>query len=101
MYQLDAIKPQAISFAPSNLLEEVTQNLMTIFTTKVNTVPYMRDFGLPDSIIDLPMDQVQMILRLYYLKQVKQYEPRVKITNIKWNFTLDGVLKPLISFELK
>lgn len=101
MYQLDSTKPQAISFAPSSLLEEVMQNLMTIFTTKINTVPYMRDFGLPDSVIDLPMDRAKMILKTYYLRQVKEYEPRAKITNLEWNFTVDGALKALISFELK
>ena len=101
MYQLDSTKPQTISFAPSSLLEEVMQNLMTIFTTKVNTVPYMRDFGLPDSVIDLPMDTAKMILKNYYLQQVKRYEPRAKITNLEWSFTVDGALRALISFELK
>lgn len=90
-----------ISFAPVTLLDEIMQNLATIFSTKANTVPYMRDFGLPGDVIDEQMDKAKMILSIWFRNQVKEYEPRVNIKTIKWNETIDGELKPTISFDLK
>lgn len=87
----------------SNLEEyqEVIRNVKTILTTPKGTVAFDRDFGVDWSIVDQPMARAKGQLTTEYVKQVRKYEPRVKVTEVLFEeVNQDGVLIPRVVLEI-
>lgn len=90
-----------IKFKP-NLDEEITQNLFTIISTFMDTVPLFRDFAIDRSILDNPINVVQAKYNNLIINKVKEYEPRVKIMDIdysKSDFSI-GKIVPVVNFKV-
>lgn len=92
--------PAEVNFAPATELEEVVQNLRTILSTAVGTVPLDRDFGVPVDLIDQPMPVAQAKLTAQIVKAVHKYEPRATVKRVTYTGDADGRLVPKLEVEI-
>ena len=94
-------EPRQIDFAPPSTFHEIVQNVNNIFNQIKGTIPYQRDLGIDSRVIDLPIDKAIMILQLDFVKQIKKYEPRVKVKEFNWSQTdiINGILKVKVTFD--
>lgn len=94
-------KPK-INFAPESVLEEIIQNVQNIFRQIKGTIPYQRDMGMDEGIIDLPTDNAIMIYQIDVIKQLKKFEPRVVIKSFNWSGSdkVNGNLKLVVTLDI-
>ena len=90
-----------ISLAPESVEAEVVQNVRMIITTVRGTVPLFRDFGLDSTIIDSPTLMAQAKISTEIIRQVRKYEPRAKITSLKYDVPEIGHLRPILTVAVK
>lgn len=95
-------KAAAINFAPSSVIEEVIQNVRNICLNVKGSIPYQRDMGFDENIVDLPNDKAVMIFQIDIIKQLKKYEPRAKIKQFDYSGSnvLEGILTPTLIIEI-
>jgi hypothetical protein len=83
--------------------EEVIRNVKTILTTPKGTVPFDREFGIDWSIVDQPMARAKSLLAAEYAKQIRKYEPRVRVREVNYETKTteaqDGILVPKVVLE--
>ncbi len=73
-----------VKIIPESETEEIHQNIKTILSTIKGTVPLMRDFGIDPNLIDQPQNQAFLqILKNEIVAQIRKYEPRAKVKEIK------------------
>jgi len=78
--------------------KEVLHNIVAILTTEIGTVPLDRNFGLDDSIIDLPINLAIPFMRQEIFIKIRHYEPRAQIHAIRFEGDpVQGNLKPILS----
>lgn len=81
----------AINWNPTPT-EEVIQNVNTLLATAPGTVPYARDMGTPQDVIDQPQNVVGAQVQAAVIKAVRTYEPRVAIRQVRMTADADGKL---------
>jgi len=92
----------AINFAPASTAEEVIQNVRTILTTTVYSVPLDRNFGINPDMLDLPMPAAQARLTAEIVAAVEKFEPRAAVTEVAFaGDGADGILQPSIQLRIK
>lgn len=79
-----SVRANHIDFAPKDIISEVVQNVRNIYRLSKGTVPYQRDIGIDERIIDLPIEKAIMLTQLEFVKQLKKFEPRAKINKFDW-----------------
>lgn len=75
----------SIDFAPKTVVDEIVQNVRNIFSQVKRQIPYQRNMGFDENIIDQTVEHVVMMFQIDMIKQVKAYEPRAKIKSFKWD----------------
>lgn len=95
------VNPSVINFRPSTTLEEIFQNINTIFSTAKYSVPLFREFGTNAFFVDKPMTSIRPTLIAELIEVVEKYEPRVIVEEIKMSGEIDGQLYPTIIISLK
>ena len=94
----------SVNFAPSTEAEEVIQNVRTIISTVVGTVPLDRDFGISWKYLDRPIQVSRMLFHAEVINALELYEPRVVVTGIEWDEStadaMDGISQPRIKIRL-
>lgn len=93
-------RAQEVSFAPKTIVEEVVQNVRTILSTVVWSVPLDRRFGISASMLDSPLPEAMAALSSEIYTAVKRYEPRCVIKKITFEGDLDGRLVPKVRIEI-
>lgn len=98
------IRTQAVDFAPSSVVDEIIQNVRTLLSTYVFSVPLDRTFGLSEDIVDRPVTpDVMAKLQGEIFDVIKKYEPRVTVTAI--GLIADerdsSIVRPHIEIEIK
>ena len=92
----------AVNFAPTSTVEEVIQNVRTILTTTVYSVPLDRTFGINPDMLDLPMPAAQARLTAEIVAAVEKFEPRAAVTEVAFaGDGADGILQPSIRLRIK
>lgn len=90
----------AIDFAPSTEVEEILQNVRTILSTRIGTVPLHRDFGLTWEHIDKPYQVARSLMQAEIIDAIEEYEPRARIKSVTFNDNaadaMEGLLKPRV-----
>lgn len=82
-----------IDFAPASEYAEIIQNLQIILATPVYSVPLDRSFGVNAEFVDQPLPVAQARIGQEIVMAIREYEPRVTVTQITWEGNIDGVLK--------
>ena len=81
-----------INFEPSNIYEEVAQNVKTICTTPKYSVPLDRTFGIDANFLDRPTPKAMAQIQAELIQAVRKYEPRCKVRKIAFEGDIDGKL---------
>ena len=91
-----------IKIIPSNVVEEIMQNVMMIVNTTKLTVPLDRAFGLDSSVVDSPQTSASRITA-EIAKAISELEPRARFIGLSFNESdaLNGQLKPKLKIEIK
>jgi uncharacterized protein len=80
-----------INWNPTTV-QEVVQNVETLLITEPGTVPFARDMGVPQDVVDQPESAAGALLQAAVVTAVRTYEPRVAITDVQLTASADGVL---------
>lgn len=93
-----------INFAPGSEVEEILQNVRTILSTRIGTVPLDRDFGIDWSFIDSPLPAAKALFQAAVIDAILDYEPRANVVSVEleedYNSAMDGVLKPVVTVSI-
>ncbi len=104
-YSMDLSKPIAVNFSPSSVAEEILQNVRTICSTVVGSVPLDRDFGMSMDMLDQPINLSRMLFQSAVIQALAKYEPRAKLVSI--DFSTDeesvnqGITMPRLTLEIQ
>ena len=91
---------EKVNFAPSTIEEEVIQNIKTLISTMIYTVPLDRNFGIIVNALDEPMPVAMAKLSSDIIDAISRYEPRAKVTQISFDGDIDGKLIPRLRIEI-
>lgn len=89
-----------IDFAPANETIEILQNVRTILSTRVGTVPLDRLFGLSWEHIDKPYLVAKSLVTVEIFDAIQKYEPRAKVQSVEFEASeqnpMEGLLRPKV-----
>ena len=94
------ITQKSINFAPTSLLEEISQNIITICTTAKFSVPMDRAFGIKTAFLDTPITSAKTKFCSEVVEAVRRFEPRARITSIDFQADSMGLVRPVIHFKI-
>ena len=90
----------AVNFAPETEAEEVLQNVRTILSTQIGTVPLHRDFGISWEHIDKPYPVAKQLMMVDVIEAIEKFEPRAKVESVEFDEStesaMEGLLKPRV-----
>lgn len=93
-----------VNFAPSTLQDEVAQNIRTIVTTILGSVPGSRGIGIDWSVVDDPVPVARARLSGLIISAILEQEPRATVTEVTFsNPNVDEPFKllPIIKFVIE
>lgn len=98
------VRQTKINLFPQTIVEEVMQNIRTLLSTIVGSVPLDRELGMEATFIDEPEPRAMMRLSIFALETIQEYEPRVEVTNIDFvplpDDALDGRMYPKVTVRI-
>jgi len=81
-------------------ISEIVQNVKTILTTPLGSVPLDRGFGIDLAPLDAPTTFTQAELTPLIIEAIQTYEPRVVVESVSYQATDQGMLIPRVTLEL-
>ncbi|NTU28843.1 hypothetical protein HPY27_01540 [Brevibacillus sp. HB1.1] len=92
---------QPINFGAKGI-EEIKQNMRTIFSTTQGSVPLDRAFGIDTTEVDGPIPVVEARYTAKIMAAIRLYEPRVTVTAVTYHQNHEiGKLIPQVKFQVK
>jgi phage baseplate assembly protein W len=89
-----------VDFAPDSEVAEILQNVRTILSTRLGTVPLHRDLGLSWGFLDKPLPIAKMEFMQAAIEALEEYEPRVRLLKVEFDQTetdaMEGKLNPRV-----
>lgn len=89
-----------IDFAPTTEIEEILQNVRTILTTRLGSVPLARDLGLTWEHVDKPLPVAKVLQQAAITEAIEEAEPRVRVESVMFDNSeaeaLNGILTPRV-----
>lgn len=100
---IHGISDMQVNFAPETEFDEIVQNIRTLLSTYIFSVPLDRRLGISADIIDLPLDGVNTAsLESTILDAVRMYEPRVEVRQISFRTNIDTqTIVPVVDVVIK
>lgn len=96
------INPSKINFRPETVLEEIFQNVNTIVSTGLYSVPLFREFGVDGDFIDDPTPVAKARYTSEIIEKVEFFEPRVIVKEIRFEEDgINGILVPILDIEIR
>lgn len=93
-----------VNFAPATEVEEILQNVRTILSTRVGTVPLDRSLGVSWEMIDQPLPIAKMELIQAVIEAIDTYEPRARVESVDFEEStedaMQGILRPRVIVSL-
>lgn len=103
-YSVDVSESSWVNFAPSTLQDEVAQNIRTIVTTILGSVPGSRGIGLDWDVVDDTVPVAQARLSGLIISAILEQEPRATVTEVTFsnpNVDEPHKLLPVIKFVVE
>lgn len=104
-YTVDMTKPSTINFSPATEAEEIEQNIRTILSTPLGSVPMARDIGVDYSALDEPPDIAEARMTSAAVTAINEQEPRVQVTEVTFSASAEeslwGRMRPVVKYVLK
>lgn len=89
-----------VNFAPETEAEEILQNVRTILSTRIGSVPLHRDFGISWEHLDKPYPVAKQLMMVEVIEAIERFEPRAKVESVEFDETIEdameGLLKPRV-----
>ena len=89
-----------VDFAPETEVVEILQNVRTILSTQIGTVPLHRDFGISWEHIDKPYPVAKQLMMVEVIEAIEKFEPRAKVESVEFDEStesaMEGLLKPRV-----
>jgi phage baseplate assembly protein W len=93
-----------IDFSPDSEAKEILQNVRTILTTVIGSVPLHRDFGISWENVDKPLPVAISLMQATVIDAITDFEPRAKVVNVTFEDnaenSMEGVLRPLVEISI-
>lgn len=90
----------SVDFAPETEAVEILQNVRTILSTRIGTVPLHRDFGISWEHIDKPYPVAKQLMMVEVIEAIEKFEPRAKVESVEFDEStenaMEGLLKPRV-----
>lgn len=97
MTEFEVNPAKSINFAPSDVVEEVLQNVATLLGTMRYTVPYDRTLGLESKFLDNPTPATRARLTAEVITMLREREPRAVILEVRFKEDQqEGILIPTV-----
>ncbi len=92
-----------IKLNESDTVSSVMQNIAIILSTRQQTVPLYRGFGLPMQFVDKPIPVAKPMLIAEIMEAISEYEPRATVVNVTFETdeSSPGRLIPTVEVEIK
>lgn len=92
-----------VNWAPANVVDEVLQNVATIISTPIGSVPYDRDLGISAVLVDSSTPVFIAKATREVIQKISKYEPRAIIYSVSFDKTdaADGLMKPRLEIGVK
>lgn len=81
-------------------LQELLQNVRTILTTVIGSVPLDRSLGMDLSSLDHPTTFTKVELAPVIIEAIQEYEPRVEVVQVDYKESAQGTLSPIVTIQL-
>lgn len=93
-----------VNFAPETEVEEILQNVRTILSTRIGTVPLDRALGISWEMIDQPLPIAKMAMIEAVIEAIDTYEPRARVESVEFEENtedaMQGILRPRVIVSL-
>jgi phage baseplate assembly protein W len=101
-YKITAGTPGGVRLNETDPVASVLQNIAVILSTRRQSVPLYRDFGLPMRFIDKPLPIARTILAAEITDAVRAFEPRASVAAVDFSDDPDrpGALIPIVEVEI-
>ncbi|CCJ32898.1 GPW/gp25 family protein [Caloramator australicus] len=101
MNEYEIIPPvNEIDFGATGVAE-IIQNIKTLLTTIKGTVPFNRDIGIEDSLLDKTTPVAQTKLTAQIINIIENYEPRCEVVSITFDKNeSEGILIPKVKVRI-
>ena len=101
-YKLNPQEAGNIRLNESDVVESVLQNIAILLTTRQQSVPMHRAFGLPMNFLDKPINVAKNLMIAEIYEAIKMFEPRATIVAV--TFAADdsrpGTLIPIVEVDI-
>lgn len=96
-------KATAIDWEPDSQMAEIAQNIRTLLSTHVFSVPLDRRLSISWGAVDEPLDgSTESVLLEELFNAIQTYEPRVVIRSIEFEYDTDEQrLTPIVDVSIK
>ena len=102
LYKVSPQSLSCITLNESNLVASILQNIAIILSTRQQTVPLYREFGLPGRFIDKPVSVARPMLVAEIHAAISEFEPRATLLNVIFEAdgNTPGILIPVVEVEI-
>jgi len=102
-YQVSADSAARLRLNESEPVAAVLQQVAVLLATRQGTVPYFREFGLPQKFLDKPLNVAKPLLYLEVKEAIERFVPQAELVNI--DFRIDesnpGRVEPVVEVRIK
>lgn len=81
---------------PENEAEDIRRCLATLYSIREGEQPLDRELGLRMDYLDKPANIARNLFALEVIEKTKKYEPRVEIERVTYEFSGNGMMRPVI-----
>lgn len=101
-YKVSSRDISKIKLNESDTVASVMQNIAIILSTRQQTVPLYRGFGLPMQFIDKPIPVAKPLMIAEITEAIAEYEPRAKLIGVSFEIdeSVPGRLIPTVEVEI-
>ena len=82
-----------VDFAPDSEVAEILQNVRTVLSTMIYSVPLERDLGLTGEHVDKPLPVAKVMQQVAIVDAIEKYEPRAKVKSIEFENNIDDAMR--------
>lgn len=102
---VDMTQKSALNLAPPSTIEEVAQNIRTILSTPLGSVPMARSVGVDYSAIDEPIEIAEARMTSAIITAIAEQEPRAQVIDVLFEGStvadaMWGRSRPVVKFIL-
>ncbi len=90
IYTVTSTDPPQLTLDENDTLKSILQNVYLLLTTRKNTVPMYREFGIPMAFIDKPLLAAETIAAAEIREALATFEPRAELVDVTYESTNFG-----------